>query len=88
MRKPKQSAVRSVSTPNSTRRATVAGMGAAIAAATLPISASAQSKDIKVGFLLPLTGAFAGFSTNLGAGNLPIFSNSKNSSLDISSQLS
>jgi ABC-type sugar transport system substrate-binding protein len=28
-------------------------MGAAIAAATLPISASAQSKDIKVGFLLP-----------------------------------
>lgn len=59
MRKPKQSAVRSVSTPNSTRRATVAGMGAAIAAATLPISASAQSKDIKVGFLLPLTGAFA-----------------------------
>jgi len=34
-------------------------MGAAIAAATLPISASAQSKDIKVGFLLPLTGAFA-----------------------------
>ena len=59
MRKPKQSAVRSVSTPDSTRRATVAGMGAAIAAATLPISASAQSKDIKVGFLLPLTGAFA-----------------------------
>ncbi|MEY3356152.1 MAG: hypothetical protein RJB53_796, partial [Pseudomonadota bacterium] len=59
MKKLKQSAVRSVSTPNSTRRATVAGMGAAIAAATLPISASAQSKDIKVGFLLPLTGAFA-----------------------------
>ena len=36
MRKPKQSAVRSVSTPNSTRRATVAGMGAAIAAVILP----------------------------------------------------
>ena len=45
MRKPKQLAVRSVSTPNSTRRATVAGMGAAIAAATLPISAYVSCRD-------------------------------------------
>jgi len=59
MEKPTQSADLSVQTPDITRRTTVVGVCAAIASAALPITASAQSKDIKVGFILPLTGAFA-----------------------------
>ena len=46
MEKPTQSADLSVSTPDSTRRATVVGVWAAIASATLPITATAQTKDM------------------------------------------
>jgi branched-chain amino acid transport system substrate-binding protein len=57
--KPTNSTAPQSQTPDLNRRATVAGVGAAIASAGLPITAAAQSKDVKVGFLLPLTGAFA-----------------------------
>ena len=44
---------------NPSRRSAVATIGATAAGAALPSLALAQTKEVKVGFLLPLTGGFA-----------------------------